>query len=420
MPPHRARAGTTVLLTLFVAYAAFYLCRANVESAAPALEVAFGYTKLELGVIFSASIGTYAVGKVVLGILGDRIGGRNVMLIAITGSVLASFAFGFMGGLTGFIICAAINRFFQAGGWGGLVHVVSRWFPPVRHGAVMGLLSSSYEIGNVVTLLLCSALLDAGLGWRSLFQINPSMFLVVGIGVAILLKGEPPAEVGVDAPPREPAEPFRVVFAWLAKKPAFWAVVLLSMLLTFVRTAFLSWTPVYLASLATAAGSDSPISGSIAKTAIFPAAGIVAANILGRLSDRHGPGKRVPLMVGSLAVMVCATFTLAHATITSAWIAALLIGVCGLFLLGPYSLLAGALTLDVAGKRGTATAAGFVDGMGYLASSLAGIGLGGVADEWGWAPAFDIVASAALVAMLVAAGWIFMGKRRRAAEVPVP
>ena len=42
-------------------------------------------------------------------------------------------------------LAAALNRFFQSGGWVSLVHVVGRWFPPGRHGAVMGALSTSYE-----------------------------------------------------------------------------------------------------------------------------------------------------------------------------------------------------------------------------------------------------------------------------------
>ena len=43
-------------------------------------------------------------------------------------------------------------------------------------------------------------------------------------------------------------------------------------------------------------------------------------------------------------------------------------------LIGPYSYLAGAISLDFGGKRGGATACGIIDGVGYLGGVLAGEG----------------------------------------------
>jgi hypothetical protein len=45
------RRAPPVLLTLVVGYASFYLCRANVESAFPLLQGAFGFSKAELGLL---------------------------------------------------------------------------------------------------------------------------------------------------------------------------------------------------------------------------------------------------------------------------------------------------------------------------------------------------------------------------------
>ena len=92
--------GPVVLLTLVVGYGAFYLCRANVESSFPLLAADFGFTKTQLGTLSSIPIATYAVGKVVMGMFGDVIGGKRLMLLATSGSVLATFAFGASSGLT--------------------------------------------------------------------------------------------------------------------------------------------------------------------------------------------------------------------------------------------------------------------------------------------------------------------------------
>ena len=240
-----SRQQTAVMATLLVGYAAFYLCRANVDAAVPLL-VEGGWSKTEVGRVLSMATACYAIGKVVLGAIGDVVGGKRIILLAIVGSVAATVGIGLSSGLVAFAAFAMANRFFQAGGWGGLVHVVARWFPPARHGEVMGRLSTSYDVGNICALLFCAALAQSGLGWRSLFVVNPAIFAIVGVVVAIALRGSPPASDAAAAAPSEPKMTFREAFPWLAKKPAFWLTVLLSMLLTFVRNGFMTWTPAYL------------------------------------------------------------------------------------------------------------------------------------------------------------------------------
>jgi OPA family glycerol-3-phosphate transporter-like MFS transporter len=421
MSARRERA--IVIATLLLGYAAFYLCRANLDAAQPLLITTFGYTKSQLGAVASISVLSYAIGKVVLGFLGDAIGGKRIMLVAIGGSVAATFLIGASSGsLMALTTLAIANRFFQAGGWGGLVHVVSRWFPKEQHGTVMGALSTSYEVGNLLTLLFCGAVVRAGFGWRALFLLNPAIFLLMGLGLALVLRGEPRyAQQTTGAAPyrdgdvtnRPPKVPLSEALPWLARKPSFWIAVVLSMLLTFIRTGFNTWTPTYLFEVGKRAGDDAAVSAAMVKSAIFPAAGMIGALVVGRISDRFGPGRRAPVMAASLFVLCGAIFVLAHTGITSVRAASLSIGACGLFLLGPYSLLGGAVTLDVASTRAASTAAGIIDGVGYLGASLAGVVLGSVAQRWGWSRAFDIIGGAAFVATLVSAAWAWSLRARQ-------
>ena len=413
----RDRPALLVLATLVLGYGAFYLCRANVDAALPLLRRDFGYTKTQLGTLSSIPIAVYAVGKVVMGALGDVVGGKRLMLLCGAGSVLATFAFGASSSLVAFAFFASLNRFFQAGGWSGAVHVVARRFERPRHGLVMGVLSTSYELGNVLAMLLCGALAGALSGWRPLFIVNPAIFAGVGVVVAALLPPTPPsAPRDASRAPAEgepdDGETLARVLAGLVRQPALWLTVALSVLLTFLRVGFLTWTPMYLSELSRDGQAQAAVSGAIVKSAIFPAAGVVAALSVGVLSDRFGRGRRAPVMAASLAVVVGLVVLLAHGPVRSQLGAALLIGGVGLFLLGPYSLLAGAMALDVSGKHGAATAAGLIDGAGYLGASAAGVLLGTVADRWGWPAAFDVVAAAAFAAMAIAAGWSLSALRR--------
>ncbi len=392
-----------VFWTLLVGYAAFYLCRANVDAAAPLLEKAFGYDKVRLGALSSLGTLAYALGKVTLGPLGDRIGGRRIFLLCLFGSVVASVTLGAVAGVFPLLLgVAVLNRFAQSGGWGGLVDVVSRWFARDRYGTVMGGLSTSYELGNVVALVL-SGVIGARFGWRALFVVNPLLLALVGLVAFFTLEGQPPSDEADQAatqgakeasPPRT-----REVLVALAKQPAFWFGLGLSFLLTFARSGFLAWTPMFLSEV------TGKVQGGIVKSAIFPAAGVASALAVGRYSDRLGPGRRAPVMTVMLALLTVAVLVLAHFGTKSAALAFPMIGVCGLMLLGPYSLLGGAVSLDVAGESGAATAAGLVDGVGYLGGSLAGILMGFLAKRWGWSAAFDAVAVAALLGALLAAVW---------------
>jgi OPA family glycerol-3-phosphate transporter-like MFS transporter len=402
------RAG--LLATLLVGYAAFYLCRANLEAAGPLLIAHEGFDKTKFGELSTIATFTYAIGKFVMGGFGDVLGGRRMLAVATAGSVVCSLAFGASRTFVLFALFAAANRFFQSGGWSAIVHVVSRRFEAQRHGTVMGILSTSYELGNVAALNLSG--LVAHWGWRMLFVVNPLLFAVIGAGVALALRaGDAPAAGSARA--REDTElplPLSEILPALARRGSFWAAVALSMLLTFVRVAFLTWTPTYLAEVSRAAGHEE-ISGAIVKSSLFPAAGVLAALTVGTLSDRLGPGKRAPVMAVSLTVVVGLVWVLGHGGVRDATAAALLIGAVGLFLLGPYSLMAGAMALDVAGKRGTATATGIIDGAGYLAGTLAGVVLGHVADTAGWSAVFDLIMGASLAAALVSAAWSVVALR---------
>jgi sugar phosphate permease len=406
---------TVIAALLVVAYGSFYLCRANVDAALPFL-AREGHDKTSLGLLSSVATGTYAIGKIVLGATGDALGGRTLMLVAVAGSVACSFAFGASHALPAFVVLAAANRFFQSGGWPGLVHTVSRQFEPARHGLIMGVLSTSYEFGNVCALLLSG--LVAHWGWRALFVVNPLLFAVVG-GAAVLAlpsaSSDDSVARGGTPVPRKPPESLAQVLRHLAKTGAFWTAVTLSALLTFIRIGFLTWTPTFLSEISLATRSAG-IPGAIVKSALFPAAGVIAAPAFGLLSDRLGPGRRAPLMAASLMVVVALVLVLAHGSVQDPLSAAILIAAIGLFLLGPYSLPAGAIALDVAGKRGPATAAGIIDGAGYLGATASGSLLGYIADRAGWSAAFYVVAGAALMATLVSCGWALSVARRGAGQ----
>jgi sugar phosphate permease len=79
----------------------------------------------------------------------------------------------------------------------------------------------------------------------------------------------------------------------------------------------------------------------------------------------------------------------------------LMLGAVSFLLIGPYSLLAGVMALDLGGKKGSATAAGLFDSAGYFGSVLSGYGIAVIAQRRGWPAAFGALSAVTACTFLI-------------------
>jgi OPA family glycerol-3-phosphate transporter-like MFS transporter len=99
-----------------------------------------------------------------------------------------------------------------------------------------------------------------------------------------------------------------------------------------------------------------------------------------------------------------------------AWEALFLVSTVAFLLIGPYSYLAGAISLDFGGKRGGATACGIIDGVGYLFGGVvAGKVIANLSVTLGWQGVFKVLSVVALLTS-VAAAFFLVDQVRPAAE----
>jgi OPA family glycerol-3-phosphate transporter-like MFS transporter len=125
-------------------------------------------------------------------------------------------------------------------------------------------------------------------------------------------------------------------------------------------------------------------------------------------------------MLGGLALSGVALIVLSRAASDGPkWLPVTLVSVIGFLMIGPYSYLAGAIALDFGGKRGSATACGIIDGVGYLGGILAGGSLARISVDFGWAGAFMSLAGVAWLSCIVAALY-WVDQRSAQADVPSP
>ena len=71
------------------------------------------------------------------------------------------------------------------------------------------------------------------------------------------------------------------------------------------------------------------------------------------------------------------------------------------------------MALDLGGKQGASTAAGLIDGAGYLGAILSGYGIGSLAERYGWQKAFiSLAAVAGITTVATVVYWIVQESKK--------
>ncbi|MDR3774434.1 MAG: MFS transporter [Terracidiphilus sp.] len=406
------------IVLLCVGYTGYYFCRSDLSVVMPLLIQDLGrhgipadMAKIRLGTMVSASVLAYAVGKFLSGSMADLFGGRRNFLGGMGGAIVFTLIFAASGGLPLFTLAWLGNRLFQSAGWAGLVKVASRWFSYSSYGTAMGILCLSYLFGDAACRYIMSLLLDAGMGWRGIFVVGAAALGILFLVNWLFLR-ETPEERGLPAPEANPINVYAAeeenagekqlslmaILRPLLGSFPFWLVCLLSLGTTLLRETFNFWTPTYFVQFVGLTGSQ-----AASRSALFPLFGGLSVVASGILSDRLGVyGRNQVLFAGLALVSVCLLVLSGTPSTANPWVPVALVALTGFLLLGPYAYLSGAISLDFGGKRGSASAAGIIDGVGYLAGYLSGDTVARITVAFGWKNAFLCLAGVGLFSAAVA------------------
>jgi len=409
--PPPSRAGVK-LACIILGYIGVYLCRKNFAVAVPLLQPAFATDKAHIGAIDSYATMAYVLGKLFWGPnLVDRFGGRICFFVVLLGVALFCGLSAFAVTLPMLGACYMANRFFGAGGWASMVKQVPDWFPARHMALALAFLSLSFVFGGVCSLVLASQITAfSGNNWRAVMGV-PSFFLllIVGICWVVLSRG-----AGKKAKSEIPAEPWSYRrLGQLIRLPQFWMLCCLSFTLTITRETFNVWTVDF---LKTDGGGHMTTQLAALLSTPFDAMGAVGILALGWLMDRMSGPQRKWLLFSILMGVAGLTYALPALIQQPLWMVIVAIGLIGLLSYGPYSLLAGVLSLEVRGQDSVATVAGLVDASGYLAGILSGYLFGHILDMGGYHLGFHCLAVTTVVGALLCLG---LNRPGRPAALPV-
>ena len=401
---------------LWGAYASYYLCRVNFSVAQPAILKEFpDWTYAKIGTIQSVYFVFYAVGQIINGTLGERFGARRMMTGALVIASITNLLFSFTSSYSVMLALWAINGYAQSAGWSLLVQTLSNWNTSKRRGTVMGLISTCYTVGNVMSWLLAGVLCGS-IGWRAAFWV-PSLILLPMAVVFYLFVRNAPEEVGLppvrdDVMEPEPARAnagaapaggsahlstgdlIRLTFS----NKVLWVLGLGFFCMNSVRYSFLGWSVQYMSEF-----QGRTIKGGAFMSVAFPLIGSVGAITAGWASDNLFGKRRAPVCALSLTALsaVCIGFTYIP---QGHWmLATAILGLAGFLIYGPDMLMSGAATVDVSHPRAASIATGFTMCLGATGAIFSGVGIGWLKDmaKGNWSLVFWVLAGLSILSALL-------------------
>lgn len=355
-----------IFAATWLAYAGYYFCRKPFYVAKADMGTALGFSSVELAHLGTAYLAAYAVGQFSSAWFGRQLGPRLLLVAGIAISIVSNFTFGIANGFGTLLLFLSLNGLAQGTGWPGCIGSLAFWFRREERGTVLGVWSTCYQVGSLVSTALAAYLLGR-LGWRWSYFGGSLALLAIWAAVLALHPNRPEA---VGLPPLEeeddrsgPAarEPCGGL-GW--SRDVVVSVVIMGTIyftIKFLRYTLWSWAPFF---LRRNFGLEGDQAGYL--STVFEICGFAGVIVAGVVSDRVFHGRRAFLSFLMLTLMTASFVLMATLGSKSVFFFALGMGLAGFMLFGPDSLVSGVGAIDVGSRRGALAAAGIINGMGSV------------------------------------------------------
>jgi OPA family sugar phosphate sensor protein UhpC-like MFS transporter len=336
----------------------------------------------QLGVIGSALLFVYAVGKFMNGFIADYCNIRRFMFTGLAISAGINLLMGILGIVDSmvalplsvifilFTLLWGVNGWMQSMGSPPGVISLSRWFPQSKRGTFYSIFSASPYLGEFISFILTGLIVGA-FGWQWGFVVAAA---AGGAGAVLILLtvSDTPESQGLPSIQQLSGEqvktvdkmPTRELQKMIFKHPGIWIIALSSSFIYITKYAIAGWGVLFLQK--ERAFSLEQATQIIAFSAVF---GVLGTVLAGWLSDRVFKGDRVwpAILSGVVSFISLALFLFAGGgyamNIAYVSVFSLSVGVL-------YCIVAGLMAVDIVPRKATGAALGIVGISSYIAAGL--------------------------------------------------
>lgn len=354
-------------------------------------------------------------------------------------------------------VTIALNQYFQGFGYPPCARMLPQWIAPSELSTKMSIWNTSHSIGSFAAVVICGLIMtnmgadmsgDSSIvsritanlsstikGWDGMSAVEQSekvmgyashygawrwCFLIPGIvaigGAVICLLGlkDTPQSVGLpevkgtdtgkekinDIPGAHKAFLRHMVF----KNKWVWMLSIANVFVYVLRMGVLDWGPKFLTE-----DRSMNIKGAAWSVAVFELTAVVGTIFAGWASDHIFKGRSHRMCLFSMvgAVIFFSIFALCEGLSPVA--STIVLALSGFCIYGPQALI-GIGSANQATKEASATANGLAGICGYIGSALSALGVGFIADHFGWKYVFITFIAIGIIGSLV---FLFMWKAPR-------
>lgn len=413
----RSRGRWYILGLICLMYLITYLDRVNISTAAPMISKEFGFSKITMGVIFSAFVWAYALFQVPGGWLNDRFGARPVLGTIVAYWSVMTAATAAATGAASFIALRFLFGIGEAGAFPGATRSMQLWYPREERGLVQGLTHSASRLGAAIAPPLVVFIMKYW-GWRSAFYVCGAVGLVWSIWWFISYRNLPEEHAlvnqeelkhirGVDSAgaAKQAVIERKASVPWstLLRSPNMWAIMCGYFTYVYCLWIFLSWLPSYLIEFR---------HFTLLKVGLFASlpllAGVVGDTVGGLSTDwllkKTGSAKLARRSVAIVGLLGCCTFIVPAALTANAYTAVYCLTASMFFLectIGP----SWAVPMDTGGKY-SGTVSGMMNMAGNFGGALSPLVFGILVQYGNWQAPFIVAAVLLVIGACVWAFWL--------------
>ena len=244
--------------------------------------------------------------------------------------------------------------------------------------------------------------------WQWSFWIPGLIALLGAIGLFAILRDTPKsvglpelesAKTSLDKDDSNPAARRAYVRKMVYKNPIIWVLALANFFVYVVRFSVLDWGPKFLTEACNMSFEEAAVA-----VGAFEIMAIVGTLVAGWATDKFFAGRAhrtcMWCMVGAGVAMGAFYMLYLNPGLAPGWVLIGILAMAGFFIYGPQALI-GIAASNQATKKAAATANGLVGIFGYLSTAVSGIGIGWLADKYGWDYVFIGVIAMALIGILI-------------------
>ena len=406
-----------VLFLISLMYMITYLDRVNISAAAPIISKEFHFSKVTMGIIFSAFVWAYALFQVPGGWLGDRFGPRSVLggIVAYWSVMTALTARAV--GVASFTVVRFLFGIGEAGAFPTATRAMQLWYPRQERGLAQGISHSASRLGAAIAPPLVVAIM-IHFGWRAVFYLCGGLGFVWSILWYFSYRNLPEEHAwaskneieyvrGLDEKgnvkqidiKKRPTVPWKV----LLRSPNMWAIMCSYFTYVYCLWIFLSWLPSYLVEYRHFTLLKM---GYFASLPLF--AGVIGDTVGGWATDylliKTGRTKFSRRIVAIVGMLGCVAFIVPAAMTQNPYTAVYCLTGALFFLectIGP----SWAVPMDVGGEY-SGTVSGMMNMAGNIGGALSPTVFGVLVQFGSWIAPFIVAAGLLVFGAIVWAFWL--------------